>query len=214
MSVVEGQCGVCVGRVCVALMFWRGVRMSLTTGQYNKIRNHPSLRWLKEKGDKSQAVPADTIQAKIIEALKSDSETKDRCTNENISWVSVQVGTPWGQFYVPVPFLEGDVHVNAVNEIERQWNPLLAQAVRMIFGGTAEGRTAPGSTGVNHIHVGGHGTLNILFDTGNKTILGLVHGHMDNEMSDVVKREATKVSKRKGGDSVQMRLQGNTIELC
>ena len=81
----------------------------------------------------------------------------------------------------------------------------------MIFGQTAEGRTAPGVTGINHIHVGGSGSLNILFVVSNYTILGLVDGHLDKAMSPTTKQQNARVCNRVGGNTVEMRLQGDKI---
>ena len=81
----------------------------------------------------------------------------------------------------------------------------------MIFGQTAEGRTAPGVTGINHIHVGRAGSLNILFVVCNYTILGLVDGHLGKAMSPTTKRLIASVCKLAGGNTVEMRLQGDKI---
>lgn len=110
--------------------------------------------------------------------------------------------------FSPAPI--GKVHVAAVPEIEGN-DKVLAKAVAMVFNQSARGRTAPGTTNVNHIHVGGNAQLNLLFDAVTYTVLGLVNGHMDKNMSPVVANQASTVSGRYGGNSISMIIDGDNI---
>jgi hypothetical protein len=116
-------------------------------------------------------------------------------------------------YYIDMPFSPapvGRVHTEAMGEIEGH-DKVLAKAVTMVFNKSARGRSAPGTTNVNHIHVGGNAQLNLLFDTVSYTVLGLVNGHMDKNMSPSVSNQATKVSQRYAGSSVSMVIDGDNI---
>lgn len=182
--------------------------MAFTPGQYREFSNHPNLQWLRYKSERNHAVHQDTIKAKISEAIMS--AFPDRATDENIRWVADKVGTPWGDVYTPPLVSYGSIHRDAVSGIEGT-DRLMAQAVAMVFNGTATGRTAPGTGGVNHIHVGGNAQLNLLFDTATSTVLGVVNGHMDRTMSPSVRQEAERVSQRRGGPAVRMRVMDSAI---
>ncbi len=110
--------------------------------------------------------------------------------------------------FTPAPV--GQVHVDAVSAIEGT-DKVLAKAVTMVFNQSARGRTAPGTTNVNHIHVGGNAQLNLLFDAVSYTVLGLVHGHMDRNMAPTVAHEASTVTGRYGGASISMVIDGDNI---
>jgi len=91
---------------------------------------------------------------------------------------------------------EGKVHPSAVNEVTGGGRPM-AQALRWIFKGLVTGRTAPGATNVNHIHVGGDAHKNILFSvSGENVVLGVVDGHMDSAASPSVKKKSREVTER------------------
>lgn len=81
----------------------------------------------------------------------------------------------------------GLVHPDAVREIGALSRDMRA-AVLGVFNRQREGRTSPGTTRVNHIHVGGRGTENLLFhvpsdDTEDWTIVGVVNEHMEGAVS-------------------------------
>ena len=81
----------------------------------------------------------------------------------------------------------------------------------MVFDNTADGRSAPGCTGVNHIHVGGK-TKNLLFDTNTSVVLGIVYGHMDKGMSTLTSNQVSKILNRRfSGEIVNMRVVDNKI---
>ncbi|MFC7421210.1 hypothetical protein ACFQNF_15210 [Iodobacter arcticus] len=182
--------------------------MAFTPAQFNRFKNHPNLDWLRQHAASSRAIHQNTIRLKIEQAIRS--AYPDRATEDNIRWVATEVDTPWGETYrAPVEYL-GRVHAQAVAEIEGS-NPQMAQAVRMVFNNTADGRTAPGTSGINHIHVGGNAQLNLLFDSTSATILGIVNGHMDSQMKTSLRAEASRVSSRKGGATVNMKVSGNTV---
>lgn len=111
--------------------------------------------------------------------------------------------------------LIGLVHPDALDEVNTG-DANMAQSLRMIFGNTATGRTAPGIGGVNYIHVGGNAQENIVFDiTGaDYVVLGVVDGHMDGTMSPSVKIMATKVAGRKSSKNTAERykLDGNSLK--
>ncbi|MDA1265779.1 MAG: hypothetical protein O2816_11925 [Planctomycetota bacterium] len=111
--------------------------------------------------------------------------------------------------FEPAP--RGQVHLEAVAEISGN-DKVLAGAVRMVFNRTAKGRSAPGTTNVNHIHVGGNAQLNLLFDSISYTVLGLVNGHMDSKMKTSIRNEADKVAQRFGGQTKTMLIDGDTIQ--
>jgi hypothetical protein len=182
--------------------------MAFTHAQFNRFKNHPNLDWLRQHAASSRAIHQNTIRLKIEQAIRS--AYPDGATEDNIRWVATEVDTPWGDAYrAPVQSL-GQVHAQAVAEIEGS-SPQMAQAVRMVFNNTADGRSAPGTSGINHIHVGGNAQLNLLFDSANGTILGIVNGHMESQMKASLHTEANKVSSRKGGATVKMKVSGNTV---
>jgi hypothetical protein len=182
--------------------------MSFTSGQYNQFKKHPNIDWLEKRAQRNELVHQDTIKSKISEAIRF--AFPDRITDENIRWVAQQVGMPWGDVYTAPAAAEGEVNSEAAAEI-RGTDPGMAQAVRMVFNRTARGRTAPGTSGVNHIHVGGNAELNLLFDIVTYTILGVVNGHMDSGMSPTVKSQAGRVMARRGGTTLTLTLRGTTI---
>jgi hypothetical protein len=180
-----------------------------TPSQYNRFKDHPNLIWLRYQASKNYAVQQDIIKAKISEAIKS--AFPDRVTDENIRWVAQQVGTPWGNVVTPVAFTEGSAYREAVAEIEGT-SAVMAQAVKMVFNRTAAGRTAPVTTNINHIHVGGNAQLNLLFDSLTATVLGVVNGHMDSTMSPTVSAAAARVARRRGGTTVRVRVTGSEVK--
>jgi hypothetical protein len=183
--------------------------MSFTTSQHSAFKDHPNLKWLRSRVTKNQAVSQSIIKSKIKQAI--ESAFPNRATETNIRWVANDIGIFYGQVYKPQSIESGKVHKNAVAEI-RGNDKHMAQAVRMIFQGTAKGRTAPGTTGINHIHVGGYGTKNILFDNQNKVVLGVVKGHIQKNMSILVRSQVDKVNKRKGGTTQNMQVVGDVVK--
>ncbi|WP_293935615.1 hypothetical protein [Iodobacter sp.] len=182
--------------------------MAFTSIQYNRFKDHPNLEWLRRNAASSRAIHQNTIRAKIEEAIRS--AYPDRATEDNIRWVAQKVDTPWGSPHRPIEQYLGQVHQQAVAEIEGS-DAQMAQAVRMVFNKTADGRSAPGTSGINHIHVGGNAQLNLLFDLASATILGVVNGHMDGQMKPAIRTESIKVASRKGGATVQMKVSGNAV---
>ena len=79
--------------------------MSLTNNQYGRIKNHPSLVWLKAKSDKKQAVPAATIKAKILEAMSSDEDLSKMCTDGTSRGWRIRWGRPGDNSTCQNPFL-------------------------------------------------------------------------------------------------------------
>jgi hypothetical protein len=182
--------------------------MSFTTSQFNKFINHRNFTWLLDRQKRSIPVSQDTVRLKIKQAIQSAFQ--DRGTETNIQWVADKKGIFYGQVPRQTRAATGKVHVDAVAEV-RGTDAHMAKAVRMIFQGTAKGRSAPGTTGINHIHVGGYGTKNILFDTRTNVVLGVVDGHMEKGMSSMVRSQASQVNGRKGGNTRAMKVVGNTV---
>ena len=94
----------------------------------------------------------------------------------------------------------GKVHPDAVDEIGRI-NAAMRSALTAVFSKTLSGRSAPGTTRVNHFHVGGIGTQNLLFyvpadDSQPYVVLGFVEGHMDKSMSATIRQQAKRVDGR------------------
>lgn len=110
----------------------------------------------------------------------------------------------------PEPLAQGQVVTAAVDEM-LSGDAVLAGALRMVFNRTAKGRSAPGTTTVNHIHVGGNAQLNLLFDSVSYTVLGLVNGHMEKGMSPKVGNEAARVMKRFGTQTATLVVEGDSI---
>ncbi|NHQ86251.1 hypothetical protein HA050_08995 [Iodobacter sp. HSC-16F04] len=182
--------------------------MAFTPIQFNRFKDHPNLEWLRRHAASSRAIHQNTIRVKIEEAIRS--AYPDRATEDNIRWVAQKTDTPWGSPYRPAEQSLGLVHQQAAAEIEGN-DAQMAQAVRMVFNKTADGRSAPGTSGINHIHVGGNAQLNLLFDLASATILGVVNGHMDGQMKPAIRTESAKVASRKGGPAIQMKVSGNTV---
>jgi len=67
--------------------------MSLTPGQYNKIKDHPKLDSIRRKALLNQGIATWTLKTMIEEAMKSEASLKGRITEENISWIARQCGT-------------------------------------------------------------------------------------------------------------------------
>ncbi|MBD9359203.1 hypothetical protein EBB_01300 [Methylomonas sp. EbB] len=111
---------------------------------------------------------------------------------------------------MPEPLAQGLVVNDAVGEV-LAGNSILAGALRMVFNKTAKGRSAPGSTNVNHIHVGGNAQLNLLFDSVSYTVLGLVNGHMEKGMSQKIANEASRVMQRFGTGTTTLVIEGDSI---
>lgn len=88
----------------------------------------------------------------------------------------------------------------------------MAQALRTVFKQLSEGRTAPGATNINHIHVGGNAQKNLLFDVGGNpwVVLGVVNGHMDKSASPSVKAQESRVCSRQASkrDAEEFKLIG------
>jgi hypothetical protein len=136
--------------------------MALNASQISKVGKHSNITWLTDRVGRKELIHQDTIKSKIGEAIKSIlGEGRD--TDDNIKSVANAIGVEYGQVYVPVEVSFGDAVSEAVKEIEGD-DKMMAQTIRMIFNKTAFGRTAPGTTGINHIHVGGMGSRNVLFD--------------------------------------------------
>jgi len=175
-----------------------------TASQYNQFKNHASLAWLTARNGRNELIDQATIRSKIVEAIKS--AFPDRGTEDNIRWVAQQIGVHYGQVFVAPVSVTGRVHQAAVSDVEGT-DAGLAKAVAMVFQGTATGRTSPGATGVNHIHVEGRGNMNLLFEPATNTVLGIVNEHMQGAPSAAQHAAIG----RRGGPTVQMRVQGNTI---
>ena len=175
----------------------------MTSSQYNQFKDHPNLVWLRYEAGKNHAVHQAIVKAKISEAIKS--KFPDRATDENIRWVAQDVGMPWGDVFKPPEFTEGLVHRDAVRQIVGR-DAKMAQALRMVFKNTADGRSAPGTSNVNHIHVGGIGTKNLLFDSRTRTVLGVIDAHMDRGMRDSITNLARDCELRRGGPTVRVRV--------
>lgn len=185
--------------------------MPLTSGQWNQISKHPNLAWLKQKNDSGQAIHQDTIRSKVAAAI--ESKVPNGGSDANILDVTKRIGVPWGNtFKTPMSAISsGQVHADAAAEV-RGTDAKMAQALRMIFDRTADGRSAPGTTNVNHIHVGGNGQQNILFDVTTRVVLGVVDGHMDGQMSQKIRNEAARVMQRRNGRTVMVQVNGNVVQ--
>lgn len=105
----------------------------------------------------------------------------------------------------------GWVHPSAYEEAARGGKTVI-DACRMIFNGTAAGRSAPGTTGVNHIHVGGDGSYNILFTVEDRVVLGFVNGHMDRGSSKTIKNEEARVMSRKGEAPLKVMISSGAMK--
>ena len=175
-----------------------------TASQYNQFKNHANILWLTGKHSRSEVVDQGTIRSKIADAIKS--AFPDRATEANIQWVATQIGIHYGQVHTPPVIVVGRVHQDAVAEIEGT-DAGLAKTVAMVFQRTATGRTSPGGTGVNHIHVEGMANRNVLFEPATGTVLGVVNQHMEGAASAA---QHTVIARR-GGTTVQMRVSGNSI---
>lgn len=108
----------------------------------------------------------------------------------------------------------GMVHPSAVNEIGRL-TPGMIQALKMVFNKTATGRSAPGTTNVNHIHVGGNAQENLLFHVapgnGPYVVLGVVNGHIDRSAPPAIRALAQTITMRAGQAANQMRVNGAAL---
>ena len=180
--------------------------MPLTSSQYSQIQDHAALEWLRDKVRRNQAVGQDIIRLKITEAI--NSALLGRATDDNIKDVARRIDIPYGQVFTPPAIAQGQAHPAAVSEIEGT-DAAMAQAVRMVFNHTASGRTSPGTTGVNHIHVGGNAGVNLLFDAVSFVVYGVVNAHMEGALSNAQNQVISR--KTQGGIPVAMRVVGNTV---
>jgi hypothetical protein len=178
--------------------------MAFTSSQYNQFKNHANLQWLLAKHQRQELLDQGTIRLKIAEAIKSAFH--DRATEDNIKWVAQQIGIQYGQVFTAPTVITGPVHHAAVHDVEGT-DAGMAKAVSMVFQKTATGRSSPGATGVNHIHVEGNANRNLLFEPASGTVLGVVNEHMEGAASAAQHA----VVARRGGTTVQMRVSGNMI---
>lgn len=181
--------------------------MALTSSQYAQIQNHPALAWLRQKVQvQKQAVAQDIIKLKITEAI--NSALPGRATDDNIRDVARRIDVPYGNVFTPPRMAQGLAHPAAVAEIEGT-DAAMAATVTMVFNHTATGRTSPGTSGINHIHVGGNANLNVLFDSASYVVYGVVNTHMEGTLGN----EQFRVMSRKtqGGAPVGMRVLGDTV---
>ncbi len=179
--------------------------MPLTSSQYAQIQNHVALAWLRHKvHDQKQAVAQDIIKLKITEAI--NSALAGRATDDNIRDVARRIDVPYGNVFTPPRMAQGLAHPAAVGEIEGT-DGAMAATVTMVFNRTAGGRSSPGTSGINHIHVGGNAHQNLLFDAMSYVIYGVVNAHMEGSLSN----EQFRVMSRKtqGGAPVTMRVLGD-----
>jgi hypothetical protein len=180
--------------------------MPLTSSQFVQIQSHPALDWLRDKVARNQAVGQDIIKLKITEAI--NSKLVGRATEDNIRDVANRIKVPYGNVFVPPVIVEGYVHPEAVAEVEGT-DSGIAEAAKMIFNGTAGGRTSPGTTGINHIHAGGNAHVNVLFDATTYVIYGVVYEHMEGGLSNAQRQVMGR--KGRGGNPVKMRVVGNSV---
>ncbi len=181
--------------------------MPLTSSQYALIQNHAALAWLRQKVQvQRQAVAQDIIKLKISEAI--NSALLGRATDDNIRDVARRIDVPYGSVFTPPRMAQGLAHPAAAGEIEGN-DAAMAATVTMIFNRTASGRTSPGTSGINHLHVGGNANQNVLFDAATYVIYGVVNAHMEGALGN----EQFRVMSRKtqGGAPVAMRVLGDAV---
>ncbi|MEN0056788.1 MAG: hypothetical protein AAGC65_24130 [Mucilaginibacter sp.] len=183
--------------------------MALTNNQKNTVNGHPNIQWLK---DNHTRLNPSAIKAKLAEAIRMRLGPAS-ATDSNIQDIADNNGIHYGRHVSPVYLqeLSGQVVAGAVSEVQGH-DVAMANTLRMIFNRTANGRTAPGTTGVNHIHVGGNAQLNILFDATTYVVYGIVNGHMDAKMSSSIRNQADRVLARRNQLSlVEMRVVGSHV---
>jgi hypothetical protein len=183
--------------------------MALTNNQISNVNRHPNIAWLKNNHTR---LPISSIRAKIAEAIRAKLSA-DSVTESNIRDVANNNTIFYGQQNAPAYLRDtvGRVAAAAVSEVEGH-DVAMAQALRMIFNRTANGRTAPGTTGINHIHVQGNAQLNILFDATSYVVYGVVNGHMDSGMTSSIRNQADRVGSRKNQPgTVEIKVVGSQI---
>lgn len=186
--------------------------MSLNGTQLRKVLEQDAAKDLGRKLKNGIAVSPEEAKSKITRAIEAAFPGESRTTESNVDQVAkhidvvLKIKRPDEE---DAPQIDtGKAAKDALSEI-RGRDAKMAQAVRMVFNETAGGRTAPGTTGIKHIHVGGNANLNLLFK--GKVVLGIVNGHMDRTMSPSVRSEADTVAGRARQTTVDIEVEGNEV---
>ena len=183
--------------------------MGLTVKQLSKVQRHPNFCWLRERADRGELLPAATVETKLRIAIDETFPKDGRATQEVIAQLAKSAGVDWGQFWKPETVATGTVAVSGATEI-RGTDRLMAQAVRMAIGANV-GRSAPGTSGINHIHVGGNAHKNLLFVAETGKLLGVVDFHMDGDMTGGQRNQVEKVGKRISEATSPVTVRGDTV---
>lgn len=108
-----------------------------------------------------------------------------------------------------------EVKVKAVSAAKNELlgkDAKLAQALTKVARGE-KGRTGPKQDGVeqyNHIHIGGNANKNLLFQPGNKLVLGVLEFHLEKGLSDSNKHKIKTVAAR-SGSAITLRISGDEV---
>lgn len=186
--------------------------MPLNGTQLRKVLEQDAAKDLGRKLKSNIAVSPEEAKSKITRAIEAAFPGESRTTEANVDQVAkhidvvLKIKRPDEE---DAPQIDtGKAAKDAMDEIKGR-DAKMAQAVRMVFNETANGRSAPGTTGIKHIHVGGNAKMNLLFK--GKVVLGVVDGHMDRNMSPSVASEADKVAGRARQTTVDVEVEGNEV---
>lgn len=185
--------------------------MTLNPGQLSKVLKQDAAKDLGRKIKNGVAVADYEVKAKITKAIDAAFPDEGRATEAHIQQVAEKIDD-----ILKVQKQEEETKVDTGKVVKDAWDEVkgrdakMAQAVRMVITGTARGRTAPGTTGIKHIHVGGNAKLNLLFK--DDLVLGIVNGHLDNKMPPTARSEADSVAGRVRQTTVDIQVVGNEVK--
>lgn len=193
--------------------------MSLTNSQISKVVKHDEVkRLVNTLSAPNTAIAPSAAYELIANAIKA-TLGEDRATRDNLQQVATGIYRKLDRLPPPPPAggaeeeapSRGKAAKDALDEIKGK-DKKMAQAVRMVIDNTADGRSAPGATGINHIHVGGNARLNLLFHKSSRLVLGVVNDHMDSKMAPATRSEIDRVVGRKTGSKVDIEVDGDTVK--
>ncbi len=197
--------------------------VTLTAAQQDTIRNQPdaarngnekassALYRMELRVQNGQAYHPDTARAAGRQALLDAGVPRNRLTDDNIRWALALVGVTLAPPVAPAQAEEtatGQAATAGLAEIVVN-DAALAGALRMVFNGTAGGRTSPNNRAINHIHIGGNANYNLLFNNQTNVALGTVQFHMDANMTGGQRNTVTTIEARDGGPTTEVWVRAN-----
>jgi hypothetical protein len=203
--------------------FDQEVTLALTPMQQQSIltelaaaRNgHPTtaaaLYRMEVRVQRGQAYHLDTARAAARRSLLDAKVPRNQLTDANLAWVLAQIGLVLAAPVAPaevLPTAIGNAATAGLAELVAN-DAALGRALRMVFNNTAGGRSSPNNPAINHIHVGGHGNYNLIFNIQTYVALGTVGFHLDRDMNNAQQNAVATVEGRNGGGTTELWVKPN-----